>query len=172
MSEDIDALASQTHDVSSGRERRAELCIRNHVIAAMGCALIPSFIIDVAVVTGIEVKMIRDLAAIYDFPVPRKLVAYKLLLSLIGSIAPLYFAAKAKSAVKGVPLFGHATYIGFLSLTNAAAVYAVGKIFQKHYETGGNFLGSKKNTLKNYFETQYTQGKQLAPGLRAESRLG
>ena len=85
MSEDIDALASQTHDVSSGRERRAELCIRNHVIAAMGCALIPSFIIDVAVVTGIEVKMIRDLAAIYDFPVPRKLVAYKLLLSLIGS---------------------------------------------------------------------------------------
>ena len=167
MSEDIDVVNIKNRNASSLRARSAEICIRNHVIAAMGMGLVPSFIIDMAGVTGIEVKMIRDLAAIYDFPVPHKLVAYKILISLIGSIAPLYLAIKAKSAVKAVPLFGHVAYLGFLSLTNAAAVYAVGKIFQKHYESGGIFLGNKKNIVESYFQEQYTHGKQLAPGMTA-----
>ena len=163
--------AAQEPGVQYSQHRSmADACIKNHVIAAMGIGLIPSIMVEVVGVTGVEVKMIRDLAAIYEFPVPRKLVAYKILISLIGSIAPLYFAARMKSAVKGLPLFGHAVYIGFLSLSNGAAVYAVGKIFQKHFEFGGKFLSSDNATLRGYFEDQYTQARQLVPGLAAEAR--
>ncbi len=149
---------------------RADACIKNHVIAAMGIGLIPSVMVEVVGVTGIEIKMIRDLAAIYEFPVPRKFVAYKILISLIGSIAPLYFAVRMKSAVKGLPLLGHAAYVGFLSVSNGAAVYAVGKIFQKHFESGGRFLSSDNATLRGFFKDQYTQARLLVPGLAVEGR--
>ncbi len=148
----------------------ADSCVKNHVIAAMGIGLIPSVMVEVVGVTSIEVKMIRDLASIYEFPVPRKLVAYKILLSLIGSIAPIYLAARMKSAVKGLPLIGHAAYVGFLSVSNGAAVYAVGKVFQKHFESGGKFLSSDNATLRGFFEDQYAQAKELVPVLAAKAR--
>lgn len=143
----------------------ADDCIKNHVIAAMGAGLVPSFLVEAIGVTGIEVKMIRDLAKIYRFPVPTKLVAYKVLVSLIGSIAPFFVAAKLHSVVKTVPIFGHATYITFLSVTNGAAVFAVGKIFQRHYESGGTFLSSDNSVLRKYFRESYDEGKDVVRAL-------
>lgn len=143
---------------------RAENCIKNHVMAAMGIGLIPSAFVDVVGITGIEVKMIWELAKLYDFPVPNKLVAYKVLISLIGSIGPVYLSTKMHSALKGVPLLGHAVYVGILSLTGGAAVYAVGKIFQQHYESGGTFLSKDNTYIRNYFKEKYAEGKHVVKG--------
>lgn len=143
---------------------QADICIKNHVIAAMGIGLIPSAVVDVLGITAIEVKMIRDLAKIHRFPVPHKLVAYKVLISLLGSIGPVYLSTRLHAALKGVPLVGHAVYVGMLSVTGGAAVYAVGKIFQKHYETGGTFLSGDNALLRNYFKQKYREGKCIVPG--------
>jgi uncharacterized protein (DUF697 family) len=151
-------------DFSEEVKLRAENCIKNHVIAAMGIGLIPSALVDVVGITGIEVKMIRDLAKVYAFSVPNKLIAYKVLISLIGSIGPVYFSTKMHAALKGVPLVGHAVYVGFLSLTGGAAVYAVGKIFQQHYESGGTFLSKDNKYIKDYFKVKYAEGKQVVKG--------
>ena len=62
-------------DIDPMVRTQANDCIRNHVIAAMGVGLVPSFLLEAVGVTSIEVKMIRDLAEIYRFPVPTKLVA-------------------------------------------------------------------------------------------------
>lgn len=156
-------------DAMALKRLRADLCIKNHVIAAMGVGLVPSFVVELVGVTGIEIKMIRDLARVYDFPVPHKLIAYKVLISLIASVAPFYAAARLKSAVKGVPVVGHAAYVGFLSAASGAAVYAVGKIFQKHYESGGTFLGRDKETLQSSFKQELENGKKLAPAYVLEA---
>jgi uncharacterized protein (DUF697 family) len=162
MADDNDDAAGK---IQAAHRLKADNCIKNHVIAAMGLGMAPSFAIEVVGVTGIEVKMIRDLAEIYEFPVPHKLVAYKILISVIGSILPFYLAARMRSAVKGLPLFGHIVYAGFLSATNGAAVYAVGKIFQRHYESGGIFLSSRNNTIRSFFKEKYEEGKQIVPTL-------
>jgi len=143
---------------------RAENCIKNHVIAAMGIGLIPSAAIDVAGITVIEIKMIRSLARIYSFPVPHKLVAIKVLISLIGSIGPVYVSVKMHSVLKGVPLVGYAVYVGLLSITGGAAVYAVGKIFQAHFESGGTFLSKDNKYIRDYFDKKYTEGKRAVKG--------
>ena len=163
MSDDIGGATQEAQAAIQRHRLKADNCIKSHVIAAMGVGMIPSFVIEVTGVTGIEVKMIRDLAEIYEFPVPHKLVAYKILISVIGSILPFYLAARMRSAVKGLPLFGHVVYVSFLSATNGAAVYAVGKIFQRHYESGGTFLSSNNSTIRSYFKERYEEGKQLAP---------
>ncbi|HLA35391.1 MAG TPA: DUF697 domain-containing protein [Rhodocyclaceae bacterium] len=161
------AVVEPESESGAARKRRraleADICIKNHVIAAMGLGLIPSVLVDIVGVTGVEVKMIRDLAVIYRFPVPTKLVAYKVLISLIGSIGPLYFAAKMHSAMKGVPLLGHAVYVGFLSLSSGVAVYAVGKIFQEHYESGGTFLSSDNSVLRKFFKEKHKEGRGVVP---------
>ncbi|MEI6205659.1 MAG: DUF697 domain-containing protein [Desulfuromonadales bacterium] len=143
---------------------RAENCIKNHVVAAMGIGLIPSGLVDVVGITAIEVKLIRDLAPIYNFPVPKTLVAYKILISLIGSVGVVYFSTRMHSALKGVPLVGHAVYVGLLSITGGAAVYAVGKIFQEHYTSGGTFLSKDNRYIRNYFKEKYAEGKQVVKG--------
>lgn len=163
------AAATGSEALLEQRRQKAAGCIRNHVVASMGVGLIPSFLIDVAGVAAIEVKLIRDLAEIYEFPVPHKLVAYKILISLIGSLGPLYLAVKLQSGVKSVPVVGHAFYTSVLSITNGAAVYAVGKIFQMHYESGGTFLSSKNSTLQHFFKEKLAEGKQLAPGFAKEA---
>lgn len=146
---------------------QAEICIRNHMIAAMGVGLVPFFLVELVGVTSIEVKMIRDLALIYNFPVPSKLISYKILISLIGTITPIYIAGKLQSVTKMIPLVGHTTYAAFLAVGNGAAVYAVGKIFQKHYESGGVFLGGSADSVKKYYEKKYEEGKRVVPTLIA-----
>ena len=143
----------------------ADNCIKNHVIAAMGAGLIPSALVDIVVITGIEINMIRNLAAAYEFPVPHRLVAYKVLLSLIGSIGPVYFSSKMQVALKGVPLVGYTLSVGLLSITGGTSVYAVGKIFQKHYESGGIFLSSDNHIIRTFFRKKIQEGKQAVPAL-------
>lgn len=148
---------------------KADVCIKNHVIAAMGVALVPSFFIELTGVSGIEVSMIVALARIYDFPIPNRLIAYKVLLSLVLSLGPIYLATRLNSATKLLPLAGHAAYYGTLSFTNAAAVYAVGKVFQLHFESGGQFLSQNNSVLRSIFKQHMDEGRQQIPALMAEA---
>ena len=91
----------------------AEKIIREHVIFAVAAGLVPSPVVDIVAVTWIEVDMITKLAKAYSFPVPHRLVTYKVLISLIGGIGPAWLGLKLQGLIKGVPLVGHALYAGF-----------------------------------------------------------
>lgn len=163
-----EAAAAVNEDADETLEkmrREADVCIKNYVILAMGAGLLPSATVNVVVVTALEVKMIGSLARVYEFPVPKKLVLYKVLISLIGSLGSVYVSVKSRYALKGVPLIGYALHVGMMSIAGAAAMYAVGKIFQKHYESGGTFLSSDNSILRDYFKKKYAEGKRVVPTL-------
>ena len=146
------------------RRRDAREAIDTHVMLAVGASMIPSPVVDVVAITGIEVRLIGALARIYGYPVPTKLVLGKLLVSLIGSLGPLYFTTKMYSAVKAIPLVGHAAVAGLLAVVNGAAVYAVGRVFQEHYESGGRFLSGDPAGVRRLFRRRYAEGRALMPG--------
>jgi uncharacterized protein (DUF697 family) len=146
---------------------KADVIIKNHVIMAMGAGLIPSPVLDMVAVTWIEVAMINELAEVYSFPFPTRLAIYKALISLAGGIGPAYLSVKYHSFLKAMPLVGHAFYGGALSLSGGVAVYAVGRIFQKHFESGGTFLSSENAVLKRYFADQQAEGIKVVPALVA-----
>jgi len=145
--------------------READSIIRDHVIAAVGAGLVPSPVVDIVAVTLIEVNMITRLAKAYSFPVPHRLVTYKVLISLVGGVGPAWLGLKLQGLIKGVPLVGHALYVGTLSIFGGASVYAVGKLFQKHFESGGTFLSSRNTVLKGYYREKLEEGKVLVPRL-------
>jgi uncharacterized protein (DUF697 family) len=161
-----------TDDVALARQRRdARETIDTHVMLAVGASMIPSPLVDIVAITGIEVRLIGALARIYGYPVPTKLVLGKLLASLIGSLGPLYFTTKIYSTVKAIPLVGHAAVAGLLAAVNGAAVYAVGRVFQEHYESGGLFLSGDPAGIRRLFRLRYHEGKTLMPGyLRGDGR--
>jgi uncharacterized protein (DUF697 family) len=146
---------------------KADNIIKSHIIMAMSAGLVPSPVVDMLAVTLIEVNMIAELAAAYHFPIPHRLVTIKVLISLAGGIGPAYLSVKFHSMLKALPLVGHAIYVGALSLSGGISVYAVGKIFQKHFESGGTFLSSENTVLRHYFVEKQAEGKRVVPGLIA-----
>jgi len=158
-------MSTETPDERLARQRlEADDLIKNYVIASMGVGLIPAPIVDLVAVTAFEIKMITDMAKIYDFPVPHRLVALKLLVSLVGSVGSLYVAAKMASLVKASPGVGHALHVSLFSLSGGVAVYAVGKLFQKHYESGGTFLGGGRAQVRKAWEEARDEGRATVPG--------
>jgi uncharacterized protein (DUF697 family) len=158
--------ASGIPDQSESTALVADQIIKNHVIVAMATGLIPlPLIFDMVAVTGIEVHMIAALAKAYSFPIPRGHVLGKVLISIAGGIAPGYLSVKFADLLKGLPLAGQAVYLGTLSIAGGAAVYAVGKVFQEHFESGGTFLSLDNSTIRSFFKTKQKEGKALIPML-------
>lgn len=141
----------------------ADALIRKYVLASMGVGLVPVPLVDLVAVTAMEVKLITDMATIYEFPVPHRLVALKLLVSVVGSAGSVYVAAKMGTLVKTSPGVGHALHASLFALSGGVAVYAVGKLFQKHYESGGRFLGGGRAVVRRAFEDARTEGRAVVP---------
>jgi uncharacterized protein (DUF697 family) len=134
--------------------------IKNNVLLALGAGLVPSPLFDTVAVTALEVRMITKMATIYEFPVPHKLVILKVLVSLLSSVGMIYAAVKLQSLVKMAPGIGYMYHASLLSISGGAAVYAVGKLFQAHYESGGTFLTSDNAILKRTFRKHFDEGKK------------
>lgn len=158
------------------KKLKADSIIKNNVFLAMGAGLIPMPFVDMVAITSIELKMIHELARAYKFRFPTQMASYKVLISLIGGLGPVYFSGRFHSTFKTIPLVGHAVASVLLSLSGGASVYAVGWAFRKHFESGGTFLNSDSQTLRKYFKDKYREGRTVisqlggeAPPLRPES---
>ncbi len=144
------------------RDKKADEIIKTYSLVAMGFGLIPTPLVDFAAVLALELKMIQELAENCEFTFPRRQVFFKMVISLAGVIAPLYFVQRYKNLIKAVPGIGHAMTVA-LVLTNGASVYAVGKVFQKHFESGGTFLSCDETLIREYFAKKYEEGKRRLP---------
>lgn len=142
--------------------------INRYTLIAAGVGVLPSPMINSVGIAAMELVMIDELARNYNFPFPTKLAALKILVSVVGSIGPVYFALKSKSAVSAIPLVGHLIASSIYSLTGAISVYAVGKLFQRHFESGGTLLSKDNRYLKKAFKQEFENGSKEVPKLIAQ----
>ena len=59
---------------------------------------------------------------------------------------------------------------GIYSITGAISVYAVGKIFQRHFESGGVTLSMDNAFLRKIFKEEYKEGKEKIPEMIAQAK--
>jgi uncharacterized protein (DUF697 family) len=135
--------------------------VRNHMIASMGVGLVPVPMLDLVGITGVQLNMLRKLASVYEVPFLDHKVK-NILASLIGGGSTLPIAATLFSLVKAIPIVG--TSIGAVSMpvTAGATTYAVGKVFQQHFASGGTFLTFDPNKVKEYYARMFKKGKEVA----------
>lgn len=141
------------------RMREAMSIVRSNSVISGAVVLIPIPIIDLAGIAGIQVRMIRDLAKVYDVEfteIRGKAVAS----GLVGGILPYLLAEGSEgfllSFAKTVPIIGPLVSLMAMPGFASASTYTIGKVFAQHFAGGGSLLDfdaeAKKRDIKKEFE--------------------
>lgn len=113
---------------------------------SLAAAIIPVPYLDMAALAGVQTKLVMDLAELYGEKASKEVVSGAISV-LLGTLLPVGVAHAAVGATaKFFP--GVGTMIGSVTMAafGAAATYAVGKVFVRHFENGGTMsnLGEAK----------------------------
>lgn len=131
-------------------KQKANKIVRDRTLYATGGGGIPIPFVDTAVVLGIQLFMLRDLAELYQVPF-KKHVAKSLISSLVSNLTVI-------GTIKLIPIVG--TIIGSITygLTSGAITYALGKLFTQHFDQGGTLLSFDPVKSRKYFQEYYQEG--------------
>ena len=145
------------------KHQQAEAIVKTHVLISMGAGLVPIPILDIAAVTAVQMDMVKQLTMLYNVDHPNNFDK-SLITALTGSI----FARVGASFIKAIPVVG--SVIGGLSMAimSAASTYAVGQVFKRHFESGGDFSNFNPSSARVLFEEEYEIGKRKAENWKKE----
>ncbi len=149
------------------REAEASSIIKTHMMVSIGFGAVPIPVVDLIGLTGTQLNMLRKLSALYGHTFSEEL-AKKAIASLLGAGLTLPIAMGLSSLVKMVPIIGQTAGIVSLATTGAASTYAMGRVFIKHFESGGDFLSFSSKKAKDEFEEELQNGKNEAADLNTK----
>ncbi|CAA6801214.1 MAG: Unknown protein [uncultured Sulfurovum sp.] len=150
--------------INNNKSLEASVIIKNHMMASMGFGVIPIPLIDLVGLTGTQLNMLRKLSDLYGHEFSEEF-AKKAIASLLGGGLALPVAMGLSSLVKIIPVVGQAAGTVSLVTTGAASTYAIGHVFVKHFESGGDFLSFSSKKAKEDFNEELNKGKKEAVDL-------
>ncbi len=142
--------------MTTERTAEADKIIRNYMLGAAGAGFVPLPILDIALVTGVQLQMLRSLSGLYDdiqFSDEQGR-------SLIASLAGGSFSVTAASVVKAIPVIGQLFGAFSVPVLAGASTYAIGKVFFQHFESGGTFLTFDPQKVKSYYDQHYQAAEE------------
>lgn len=147
------------------RAAAAEEIVRRHLPYALGAGLVPLPLFDVAAISGVQLKLIAELSALYGVEfTPHR--ARNLVAALLGGVGAWTLAVGAfGSAIKVLPGVGTFFGAGTLPVVAGAVTYATGRIFIAHFESGGTLLDFDAATFRTAFAAKLAEGKAVLRSL-------
>lgn len=148
-------------EVLAARRVEASSIVNTYMGWSAGASFIPLPFADLAAVTLVQIKMVADLAKLYEVPFSRNVVK-TIIAGLLGSLVPAGLARGASSLIKAIPGIG--TVLGVLTapVFTTASTYAVGKVFIQHFEAGGNVLNFDPEAMREHFKAEFEEGVSKA----------
>jgi len=127
------APAPTKHDLAAKR-------IEYYARWAAAAGAIPAPVVDIAALTAVQLKMLHTLAKIYGSEFSQD-KGKAILGSVLGALIPSKLGYGALgSAIKAVPVVGTIAGMAAVPAFNYATTHAVGKVFEKHFASGGKML--------------------------------
>jgi uncharacterized protein (DUF697 family) len=168
MAEEAQSKTS-TADDPAARIEAGDAIIQKNMVWALGLAFVPLPVFDVVAVTGVQVKMLKELSDVYDLPFSADLVRKSVAALASGLGAVVLGAALGGSLVKLVPGIG--TTLGVLSIPIVAAAFtrAVGRVFRMHFEAGGTVLNFQPAAMREHFKSEFERAKEIAADLQKKA---
>lgn len=142
----------------SERLEKANALVRRYSYWSAGFGLIPIPVVDLAAITGTQVKMVHGLSQIYGREFSEDAVRAAIG-ALVGAAVPVAVGAGAVSALKTVPMLGQIAGTLALPALALAATVAVGRVFVQHFEAGGTLLDFDPEKMRAYFESEFKKAK-------------
>lgn len=166
----VQPMESEKSDLEAATVCQDEIdaIIRKRVYGAMALGLAPVPMLDLVGLFAIEVELVNALAKKYDVPFSKDR-AKNIIGSLLGSALPVALGPAAFSVLKAIPLIGMTAGAATMTIMGGASTYAVGRVFNKHFASGGTLLNMEGAKLKESFRNYYNEGKQYVKGLRKKS---
>ena len=146
----------------------ADRILRHHVYGSFGVGLIPLPLLDLIAITGVQINMVRKLAKLYDFGFSKEKVK-NIISSLVGGSVPVAAGPPLASLAKSIPIIGLSLGVVSMPIIASASTYAIGKVFIRHYESGGTFLTLKPEKVKQYYQDMFSKGKEKASSIKKDS---
>jgi uncharacterized protein (DUF697 family) len=134
--------------------------VKRHVVYAAAIGLVPIPLVNAAGVVAVELKLLSDLAKLYDVPFRRDRVK-SIVGALVGGALSTELGLGAAGLAKGAPLVGGALCVVAVPAVAGAITYAIGKVFIQHFESGGTFLDFDPEKVKQYFRDQFQTRKAV-----------
>ncbi len=152
------------------RQFRAEMIVKEHMIASLGLGLIPIPLLDIATGVASNVVLVNRLCALYDQPFKAS-VARGAILTLMAALGSVGAAVTVGfSLAKLVPGIGTAAGTVTLPIANAATSYVIGKMFIGHFEMGGTLFDFDPRSNVPQAQAAYAKGRDMASDLFASRR--
>ena len=146
--------------------------IRRYVMWSMAAGAVPVPIVDVAAVTGVQLKMISALADHYKSPFDSDR-GKSLIGALFGTLGGMGIARGVLgSAIKSIPFVGTIGGFVLVPAMSGAVTYGLGKVFSAHFETGGTLLTFDAATMKDEFARQVKAGEEVVHELKDKVASG
>jgi uncharacterized protein (DUF697 family) len=139
------------------REEQASQLVDRFSLWAGAAGLVPLPLVDMAAVAGVQLQMLRRLSEIYGVPFSENR-GKSIITSLAGAIIPASTATTTGMAfgslIKSIP--GVGTTVGALTMPVYAAgvTFVIGKVFMKHFASGGTLLDFDPPDYKEFIKAQ------------------
>jgi uncharacterized protein (DUF697 family) len=143
----------------SDKDLLATEITKKYALYSAGAGLIPIPFVDWAAITGVQVKMLADLGALYGVPFEADRVR-PVVSALLGGYASQKLGyGIGGSLLKSIPVIG--TALGVLSVPAfaGAITFAVGKVFIQHFASGGTFLDFDPDKVRAYFQSEVAKAR-------------
>ena len=140
------------------RRRKAQEITERSTLYAAGAGLIPVPIVDVAVLSKVQVVLIRDICQVYEVDFKEHRLRTRIV-ALVGDVAAI-------GLIKLIPVLGSLFAGVTTAAAGAASTYALGMVFIEHFEQGGTLLDFDPARFREAFQREFEKGKEVVPGLR------
>jgi uncharacterized protein (DUF697 family) len=125
-----------------------------------GMGLIPVPLVDLAAVTGVQLKMLKRLARNYHVEYDES-SGKALIGSLLGAILPAKLGyGGIGSAIKAIPGVGTILGMAAVPAFNYGSTYAVGRVFAKHFAGGGTLLDFDPSSMHGHVISEYKRASE------------
>jgi len=141
------------------RDVKVATIIKTAATWSVASAAIPLPWVDLAALAGVQTKMIIDISDQYGQKASREVVRGAVSV-LLGTLIPAGAAgAMLSSGLKMIPGLGSIAGFASLAALGAAATYAIGKTFTKHFEAGGTISSFSAEEVTEDLKEEFSKSK-------------
>jgi len=153
-------------DLQSRRKKDSQHVVRRYSQWSIPVGLIPVPVLDIAVLSALQVKMIRDLCQVYGIDFDHRF-AFAVVTGLAGSsIAKVLGTYSTRQVAQYVPGVGTVFQFVIEPTLSYATTFAIGTAFIYHFDAGGKLDSFDPVAIKLYFDQQVSKGVSRFKGIK------
>lgn len=153
-------MEKTTETTRKSLSQQADKIIKNYALRSSLTGFVPIPLLDTVGLISVQRIMLLKLSQLYQVPFKKNLASISLS-TLTNGITTKIATPVVGSLLKLIPGIGTVAGGASVAALSGASTYAVGKVFQQHFENGGTLEDFNPEAAKQHFEEQLVKSTNL-----------